>query len=119
MVGEMGSILRELEQVQDRLTSLTQDAQAEKLNLLNRQDLLRTRAARLAVAVDAHCSTQNLLTQLAGLRRHLVAFERQRRGAPIRSDTHGQSSPTPSMSRIEQRISRIERILADRGIDLR
>ncbi len=119
MVAEMGSLLRELEKVQDRLTSLTQDAQSEKVALLKRQDELRTRAARLAVAVDSHCSTQNLLTQLAALRRQLAAFETQHGTGPSRAGVHLQSSPTSSTSRIEQRIGRIERILGERGINLR
>jgi hypothetical protein len=118
MVGEMSSILRELEKMQDQLTSLGNETRAEKQTLLSRQDELRTRAARLAVAVDSKCSTQNLLTQLGGLRRQLSAFDRQRSGhAP--TGNSGQTSPTSSAARIEQKISRIERILADRGIQLR
>lgn len=119
MVVQLGSILRELEQVQDRLTSLAHDDQSEKLTLLSRQEELRTRAAQLAVAVDSRCSTQTLLTQLAGLRRQLGAFERQHGGGPSRGGAHRQSSPMSNMSRVEQRISRIEGILADRGIGLR
>lgn len=74
MVGGMSSILRELEQVQDQLGSLTKDAQAEKTALLGRQEELRTRAARLADQIDIDCSTQDLLAQLASLRRQRDAL---------------------------------------------
>ena len=119
MVGEMSSLLRELEQVQDRLTSSTNDTQAEKLDLLKRQEELRTRAAQLAVAVDSQGSTQSLLVQLADLRRQLSALQRQRRSASPTAGAERQSSPNPSFSRIETRIARIERILMERGIRLR
>ena len=118
MVGEMSSILRELEKVQDQLTSLGNETRAEKHTLLGRQDELRTRAARLAVAVDSKCSTQNLLTQLGGLRRQLSAFDKQRSGHTSPGNS-GQTSPTSSVARIEHKVLRIEGILADRGIHLR
>ncbi|MCP4307023.1 MAG: hypothetical protein GY926_09090 [bacterium] len=114
----MSSILRELEQVQDQLSSMCNETRDEKQTLLSRQDELRTRAARLAVAVDSKCSTQNLLAQLGGLRRQLSAFDRQR-GSHTPSGKTGQTSPTSSGVRIEQKISRIEGILAERGISLR
>ena len=112
MAGEMGSILRELEQVQDRLGSLAKDARDEKTALQSRQEELRTRAARLAEAIDTDCSTQDLLAQLAGLRRQRDAIARQR--------THpGSHSRGPSSaSRIDSRIHRIRQVLSDRGIQL-
>ena len=119
MATDMSSILRELERVQDRLTSLPQDTETEKLMLLNRQEELRTRAARLAVEVDSQCSTQDLLGQLAALRRQLAAFDRQRSGGSSRPGAYRPNSPGRSTSRIEQKIMRIEGILADRGIGLR
>lgn len=118
MVGEMSSIVRELEKVQDRLTSLAQGEQAQKLVLLDRQEELRTQAARLAVSVDSECATQDLLVKLAYLRRQLMAFERQHAAGPSRA-AYRTSPMSSSGSRVEQRISRIERILADRGIRIR
>ncbi len=113
MVGEMSSVLRELEQVQDRLSSLTKDAEAEKYALMTRQEELRTRAARLADDVDAQCSTQQLLTQLASLRRRRDVLNRQRHAT-------GPSSYGPGhlggLSQVDERIERIRSLLADRGI---
>lgn len=128
MVGEMSSILRELEQVQDRLGSLTKDAQAEKTALLGRQEELRTRAARLADQIDDNCSTQDLLAQLAGLRRQREALARQRTNAPGRSGAarpngvagHSRNPQSETgLPRIDERIHRIQSMLSDRGINLR
>ena len=69
MVGEMSSILRDLEVVQDRLSSLARNADDEKLALLARREELTNQAARLADDVKSNGSTQELLTQLATLRR--------------------------------------------------
>ena len=77
MVGDMSSVFRELEQLQDRLSSLTRDAYEEKYALLTRQEELRTRAAQLADEVTAECSTQELLIRLASLRRRRDLLERQ------------------------------------------
>ena len=134
MIGEMSSILRELEHVQDQLGSLTKDAQAEKTALLGRQEELRTRAARLADQIDVDCPTQDLLTQLAGLRRQRDALTRQRAAAPMQraGSPRFQGSPPNGMAghrrnpqgasglpRIDERINRIQQMLSDRGIDLR
>ena len=133
MVGEISSILRELELVQDQLGSLTKDSTAEKTVLLGRQEELRTRAARLADQVDVGCSTPELLAQLAGLRRQRDALARQRTSAPGQGGTRRTAgSPRNSVAghsrspqgdaglpRIDQRIYRIEQMLSDRGINLR
>ena len=113
MVGEMSSILRELETVQDRLSSLASDAGDEKIALLARREELRTRAARLADDVDTSGSTQELLTQLASLRRRRDVLNRQ-----IRSSGPGKTAPSQGrgLSQVEDRISRIRAVLADRGI---
>jgi len=112
MFGEMSSIIRELEMVQDRLSSLTNDAAAEKLALMNRREQLRTRAARLADDVDAGCSTDQLLRQLAGLRRRRDVLNRQRHARPAGPmSAHG--------TQVEDRIRRIRDLLADRGISVR
>ena len=52
MVGDISSIMRELAELQDRITSLPTDAKDDKLVLMARQDDLRTRAARIADSVD-------------------------------------------------------------------
>ena len=134
MVGEMSSILRELEGVQDQLGSLTKDARAEKIALMGRQEELRTRAARLADQIDVNCSTQALLAQLAGLRRQRDALARQRAATPTqpRGDRRYPGGPPNGVAdhsrnpqtktrfpRIDERIRRIEQMLSDRGINLR
>ena len=121
MAGEMGSILRELEKVQDRLGTLPKSALHEKNALLSRQEELRTQAARLADGVDARCSTQDLLAQLAGLRRQRDALARQRTHPGRQSIGGPKAGPTGSshLTRIEERMDRIRQVLADRGIKLR
>lgn len=116
MVGDVGSILRELEQVQDRLSALTTDAYEEKLALLTLQEELRTRAARMADDVDADCSTQDLLTRLASLRRRRDLLDRQHGSASrgLHRPPHGPRGP----SQVDQRIERICALLADRGINV-
>ena len=113
MVGEMSSILRELEKVQDRLSSLTTDAQGEKYALMTRQEELRTRAARLADDVDAECSTPQLLTQLASLRRRRDVLNRQHRATGPSAFGPGHAG---GVSQVDERIERIRSLLAGRGI---
>jgi len=136
MVGDISPILRELVGVQDQLTSLDKDALTEKQELLAKQDELRTRAAQLAEQVDQDCSTQDLLTRLASLRRQHSAIERQRVNARGQSRPHlyngfnaarrvtapgtnHAATGIQGVSRIDVRIRRITRILSERGIDLR
>ena len=116
MVGEMSSVLRELEKVQDRLSSLTQDAQSERYVLMTRQEELRTKAARLADDVDAQCSTQQLLSQLARLRRRHEVLNRQRQS--VGPGGYGPGS-AGGQSQVEDRMQRIRSLLADRGIRVR
>lgn len=136
MVGGISPILRELVGVQDQLTSLGKDAVSEKQELLAKQEELRTRAAQLAEQVAQDCSTQDLLTRLASLRRQRDAIERQRANAGARSRPHSYggfgtphraSAPATNhtttgsqgLSRIDVHIRRVMRILSERGIDLR
>ena len=114
MVGDMGSILRELEHVQDRLSSLTTDTYEEMYRLLIRQDELRTQAARLADDIDATCSTQELLIRLASLRRRRDLLDRQH-GTATRGLHRPAHGPRHS-SQVDQRIERVCVLLADRGI---
>ena len=116
MVGQMSSILRELEQVQDRLSTLCNDSGAEKLGLMTRQEELRTQAARRADDVDSGCSTQDLLTQLAQLRRRRDVLSRQQcRGGSGPGMARSDVAPSGA-SQVEHRIKRIRSLLADRGI---
>jgi hypothetical protein len=127
----MSSILRELELVQDQLGSLAKDAHDEKTALLGRQEELRTRAARLADQISADCPTQQLLVQLAELRRQRDAIARQRSSAAspnrplLGSPPNGvaahsrQPQPNSGLPRIDERIHRIQSMLSDRGIHLR
>ena len=134
MVGELSSIMRELAELQDQITAMPIDAKDDKLALLARQDELRTQAARLADRVDGSCSTQELLRQLAGLRRQRAALERQRAETlgtprsfrPGTFDGGSQTATTPrgrpsedSAPRIEERIRRVRSLLEERGIELR
>lgn len=136
MTGDISLILGELVSVQDQLMALPNNSDDEKLELLTRQDALRTRAARLADECDEHCSTEDLLAHLAALRRQHHAFERQRvsaagRSRPYRSADYGapgsgvtmgpngKSRDLQALPRIEARIRRISLILGDRGINLR
>ncbi len=116
MGGEMSSVLRELEQVQDLLSSLTNEDEADTYALMTRREELRTRAAQLAVGVDEGCSTQELLIRLASLRRRRALLERQHSSVtrPARPE-HG----SRSASQIEIQIERIYVLLADRGISVR
>ena len=116
MAGKMSSILRELEEVQDRLSSLRGGAESEKYALMTRQEELRTQAARLADDVDADCSTQELLIQLAGLRRRRDVLNRQRHHSGPNATGPGHGS---SRSQVDVRIERIRSLLAERGIRLR
>ena len=134
MVGELSSIMRELAELQDRITALPVDAKDDKLTLLTKQDELRTQAARLADRIDDSCSTQELLRQLAGLRRQRAALDRQRVDSPstprsFRPGSYGtgtSSATTPNGRpaddpglRIEERIRRVRSLLEERGIELR
>lgn len=114
MVADVGSILRELEQVQDRLSALDTDEYEEKYALLTLQEELRTRAARMADDVDDECSTQELLTRLARLQRRRDLLDRQHSSASrgLHRPPHGPRGP----SQVDQRIDRIRALLADRGI---
>lgn len=109
MVGEITSILRELEQLQDRISALGSGASVEKHALLARQEALRTQAARLAEDVDAGCSTKDLLIQLASLRRRRDVLRRQRHGP-------AGTGPGHMSSQVDQRIERIKSLLESRGI---
>lgn len=116
MVGEMSSVLRELEKVQDRLSSLTKDAQSERYALMTRQEELRTKAARLAEDVDAECSTQQLLSQLSRLRRRREVLNRQRRAVGPGGYRPGSGV---GLNQVDDRIQRIRSLLAARGIRVR
>lgn len=111
MVGEMSSILRELEIVQDRLSELTAADQTERSTLMSRQEELRTRAARLAEDVDSQCSTKELLIHLASLRRRRDVLNRQRHARGP-----GAAAPGATNTQVDERIARIRRLLEDRGI---
>ena len=124
MVGDMSSILSELTLVQDQLAALSADAVADRTALLARRDELHVAAARMADKVDEDRPTQDLLAQLAALRRQLGALERQRAAAPARpgmrvENSFRPSQGQPSESRIEARIRRIQWLLSQRGIDIR
>lgn len=127
MGGEMSSILRELELVQDQIGSLARDAHEEKHRLLGRQEELRTQAARLADRIPDDCPTADLLAQLDSLRRQRDALARQNTGgravAANRPNGMTRVSRSPrgdgGLLRIDEKISRIQAMLTQRGIRLR
>lgn len=114
MVGEMNSILRELEQVHDRLCALTSGDDAESYMLMTRLEELRTRAARLAENVDEGCSSQELLIRLASLQRRRALLDRQHGSA--RRGLHRPPHGSRSASQVDAHIDEICSLLADRGI---
>jgi hypothetical protein len=66
--ADLDQALQELSQVQDRLNALPDDAFAERYELRCRQDELRDQMAAFRVDFDAERSTEDLPSELAGLR---------------------------------------------------
>jgi hypothetical protein len=92
------SLVRELSEVQDLLVLLPDDAFAEREELIRRRDELRAMADRHAAGVDEARLTEDLLAELAALRR--------RRCAMIGEEER---------LRLEGRIARLEDIVEGRN----
>lgn len=129
---DLDQAFRELSDVQDRLNALPTDAFAERYELRCRQDELRVQMASLRVDFDAERSSQDLLSELSGLRSRLAAIEGQRIDMVFQAGGSGAMTgamtPEEGLNRkmdeaagageIRARIGRIKGILIDRGIDI-
>ncbi len=130
--ADLDQILRELSDVQDRLIALPDDAFAERYELRCRQDELRDQMASFRVDFDARRSTEDLLTELSGLRSRMATIEGQR--IDMVSQAGGSGGMTGAMTpeeglnrkmdaaagagEIQSRIGRIKGILIDRGVEV-
>ncbi|MDJ0952795.1 MAG: hypothetical protein QNJ81_03880 [Acidimicrobiia bacterium] len=94
------SLVRRLSEVQDLLVALPDDAFAERDELLRLRDQLRAQAELHAAGADPERLTEELLAEIALLRRQLC-------------DMIGEQERL----RIEGRIERLERILDERQSD--
>jgi hypothetical protein len=124
--------LHELSEVQDRLNALPEDAFAERYELRCRQDELRDQMASFRVDFDAERSTEDLLSELSGLRSRMAVIEDQR--IDMVSQAGGSGGATGAMTpeeglnrkmdeaagagEIRTRIGRIKGILIDRGVEI-
>ena len=124
--------LRELSEVQDRLNALPDDAFAERYELRCRQDELRDQMASLRIDFDVERSTENLLSELSGLRSRLATIEGQR--IDMVSQAGGSGGLTGAMTPEEglnrkmdeaagadenrSRIGRVKGILIDCGVEV-
>jgi len=77
-MADASKIVRELADMDDQLRALSDDAFAEKYELLKKQDELRERAAQFAVDADKERSTEVLLSELSGLRSQLAQLDGQK-----------------------------------------
>lgn len=129
---DLDQVLGELSEVQDRLIALPDDAFAERYELRCRQDELRDQMASLRVDFDVERSTENLLSELSGLRSRLATIEGQRidmvSQAGGSGGLTGAMTPEEGLNRkmdeaagageIRSRIGRVKGILIDRGVEV-
>ena len=129
---DLDQVLGELSEVQDRLIALPDDAFAERYELRCRQDELRDQMASLRVDFDVERSTENLLSELSGLRSRLASIEGQRidmvSQAGGSGGLTGAMTPEEGLNRkmdeaagadeIRSRIGRVKGILIDRGVEV-
>lgn len=129
---DLDEALKELSDGQDRLNVLPDDAFAERYELRCRQYELRDQMASFRVDFDAEQSTEDLLTELSGLRSRLVAIEGQRidmvSQAGGSGGLTGAMTPEEGLNRkmdesagageIQTRIGHVKGILIDRGVEV-
>jgi len=125
--ADLDQVLRELSDVQDRLIAAPDDAFAERYELRCRQDKLRGQVASLRIDFDADRSTEDLLSELSGLRSRLSTIEGQRidmvsqaGGSGAITHEEGLNSKMDEAAgagEIKSRIGRIKGILTDRGVE--
>ena len=128
--ADRDQLLQELSDVQDRLIALPDDAFAKRYELRCRQDELRDQMASLRVNFDVERSTEDLLSELSGLRSRLGKIEGQRidmvSQAGGSGGLTGAMTPEEGLNRkmdeaagageIQSRIGRIKGILTDRRV---
>jgi hypothetical protein len=134
-MSDLEDVTRKLAEVQDRLLALSDEAFAERYELLKERDRLRDMAAEFRVDFDAERSSDDLLAELASLRSRLAAAERQRidivqqsgggtEGSAAGADGWGgvqlnqQIDAANALGNVQARIGRIKGILIDRGIEV-
>lgn len=132
-MADVDELIRELGEVQDRLIALPDDAFAERFELLRRQDELRERAAAHTAGVDNERPTEDLLAELAALRKRRDSLESQHINVMLQAsnvDAAGFSGHADAaqmnrrmddaqgMAQIVSRIGRLKGVLADRGIEI-
>lgn len=131
---DVSEITRALADVDERLRALPDDEFAEKHRLLKEQDKLRELAAQFAVDADKERSTEDLLSELSGLRSQLGQIEGQ--SIDLVTQAGGGAAGTGNMGnlggvslnarmkeasgsgRVQSRIGVIKGILGDRGVDV-
>lgn len=129
---DLDQALRELSEVQDRLIALPDDAFAQRYELRCRQDEIRSQVASSRVDFDAERSTEDLLSELSGMRSRLTEIEGQR--IDMVSQAGGSGGMTGAMTpeeglnrrmdeaagggEVRARIGRIKGILMDRGVEM-
>ncbi len=93
-------LVRRLSEVQDLLVQLPDDAFEEREALIKKRDRLRAEAAAHAAGADIERPNEDLLSEVAALRRQ-----------------RGSAAGCEEIIRIEGRIGRLEEILRDRGVN--
>jgi hypothetical protein len=125
---DVDALNRELAQVQDALLALPADAFAERHELLKRRDELREQAAAVAISADDGKSTADLEAEVAALRRRREELISTRigfatgKGGSAQGPTSGAwvglgraAKDGAGMDQLNARISKIERLLAERA----
>ena len=127
-------ITRELADIQKQLIDLPDDAFAERYRLRTRQDELRAIARSTDNPFDADRPTDELLSELKGLRTQMKEIERQRIDLVAQAGSGGSSTgemgnlggiqinkaigDSMGLDRIKGRIGVIKGILSDRGVEV-
>jgi hypothetical protein len=125
-------LIRELADIQARLSELPEDAYAERDELRRRQEELRSIARSGGGSMDADRPTPDLLAELASLRAQMRAIERQRIDLVKQAGSGGPSSgemgnlggvqinkgidDAQGLPHIKARIGVIKGVLSDRGV---
>lgn len=134
-LSELDEVLRQLGEIQDELLALPEDAFARRYELRARQEELRRLAAEARSGRDLETGTDDLLAELAALRRRLAEVERLRidlvsqsggggtGGSHAGADAWGAVrinlgiDAAQGRDELVARIGRIKGILIDRGVD--
>jgi hypothetical protein len=131
---DVSEIARDLADVDDQLRALSDDAFADKYELLKKQDVLRERAAQFAVDADKERSTEVLLSELSGLRSQLAQLDGQKIDLVTQAgggasgmgnmgnlggvSLNAQMMEASGAGRIQARIGVVKGVLTDRGVEV-